>query len=141
MLFQNVMDQNENMYIITLTFLIKGETLINGKGSKILSKGRVENFFITKKFMSRVEIFIKSNKLEVEGCKCFPKWIPYPRYLNPGVLFFQMLFWMGFNSNLAVICPSFANFWPKIGFLTGVVLEYSMGGVLFKSGAQITWIR
>ena len=32
-------------YILTLTFLINGETLINGEGSKILSKGRVENFF------------------------------------------------------------------------------------------------
>ena len=39
-----------------------------------------------------------------------------------------MVFWVGFNSNLAVICPIFAHFWPKTGFLTGVVLEYTMGG-------------
>ena len=33
------------IYMTTLTFLINGETLINGEGSKICSKGRVENFF------------------------------------------------------------------------------------------------
>ena len=32
------------------------------------------------------------------------------------------------------------NFWAKIKFLTGVVLEFSGGGVLFKSEAQMTSI-
>ena len=48
---------------------------------------------------------------------------------------------MGFNSNLAEILPVFTNFCLKIGVLTGVVLKFAVGGVLFESGAQITSIR
>ena len=33
--------------------------------------------------------------------------VPYRRYYNPGVQFFKMDFWVGFNSNLAKILPSF----------------------------------
>ena len=59
----------------------------------------------------------------------------------PGFYISKCFFSVGFNSNLAAICPIFAIFWPETGFLTGVVLKYPMRGVLFKSGAQITWIR
>ena len=69
------------------------------------------------------------------------KKIPYRRYYNSGVLFFKMDFWVGFNSNLAEILPVFTNFCLKIGVLTGVILKFAVGGVLFESGAQITSIR
>ena len=36
--------------------------------------------------------------------------VPYRRYYNPGVQFFKIDFWVGFNSNLAESLPGFANF-------------------------------
>ena len=71
----------------------------------------------------------------------FWKNLPYWLYYNPGILFFKMDFWVGFNSNLEKILPVFTKFWLKIRVLIGVVLKLVVGGVLFESGVQITSIR
>ena len=58
--------------------------------------------------------------------------------LQPRGSIFQNRFFGGvqfkFGYNLTTV-------WPKTGYLTGVLLEFVLGGVLFESRVQITSIQ
>ena len=67
--------------------------------------------------------------------------LPYPRYCSPGVLFFDMDFWMGVISKN----PSKSGlFKPKVGVYSRKTPKtglFTLPGALFKSGAALKGIR
>ena len=58
-------------------------------------------------------------------------------FLQPWGLSFEMDFWVGFNLNFTKFLLIFDL---NQNFLTGVLLYFSLGGVLFKIRVQITLI-
>ena len=67
--------------------------------------------------------------------------VPHPRYCSPGVLFFDMDFWMGVISKN----PSKSElFKPKVGVYSRKSPKnwtFQLPGALLKSGAVISRIR
>ena len=69
------------------------------------------------------------------------KYIPYPRHCSPGVLFFNMGFWVGVNSKNP---PKSGLFKQKVGVYsrkTPKTRLFTVPGAQFKSGAAMTRIR
>ena len=67
--------------------------------------------------------------------------IPYPRHCSPGVLFFNMGFWVGVNSKNP---PKSGLFKQKVGVYsrkTPKTRLFTLPGAQFKSGAAMTRIR
>ena len=68
-------------------------------------------------------------------------YIPYPRHCSPGVLFFNMGFWVGVNSKNP---PKSGLFKQKVGVYsrkTPKTRLFTLPGAQFKSGAAMTRIR
>ena len=67
--------------------------------------------------------------------------IPYPRHCCPGVLFFNMGFWVGVNSKNPLKSGLFDQ---KVGVYSRKTPKtglFTLPGALFKSGAAISRIR
>ena len=65
--------------------------------------------------------------------------IPYLRHCSPGVLFFNMGFWVGVNSKNP---PKSGLFKQKVySRKTPKTRLFTLPGAQFKSGAAMTWIR
>ena len=67
--------------------------------------------------------------------------LPYPRHCSPGVLFFNMGFWVGVNSKNP---PKSGLFKQKVGVYsrkTPKTRLFTLPGAQFKSGAAMTRIR
>ena len=67
--------------------------------------------------------------------------VPYPRHCSPGVLFFNMGFWVGVNSKNP---PKSGLFKQKVGVYsrkTPKTRLFTLPGAQFKSGAAMTRIR
>ena len=68
-------------------------------------------------------------------------YIPYPRHCSPGVLFFNMGFWVGVNSKNP---PKSGLFKQKVGVYSRKPPKtrlFTVPGAQFKSGAAMTRIR
>ena len=68
-------------------------------------------------------------------------YLPYRHQLNPGVLFFNMDFWMGFKSNLGAFCQNLLTFTILVDSKLDKTHCSARGEVVTKNGVQLTLIR